>query len=114
MQITRRSPLTHKITTMDLDITHEQITRWQVDHELIQNVMPDLTPDEREFIMTGYTAEDWKAMFPPEPPQPCEGCGGGLSDYEIDNDLVLCRGCRAETEDDERSDLAREARYENE
>jgi len=25
--------------------------------------MPDLTPDEREFIMTGSTSEEWDAAF---------------------------------------------------
>ena len=27
--------------------------------ELIQNVFPDLSPDDREFLMTGVTAEEW-------------------------------------------------------
>jgi len=28
--------------------------------------MPDLTPDEREFLMTGYTPADWIQIFGPE------------------------------------------------
>ena len=64
MKISKISPLTGKTNTMEIAVTPEQIRRWQ-NHELIQNVMPDLTPEEREFIMTGYTPEDWKAMFPP-------------------------------------------------
>jgi len=30
--------------------------------ELIQDVFPHLTPDEREFIQTGITPEDWNEM----------------------------------------------------
>ena len=30
---------------------------------LIQNIFPDLTPDEREFIKTGVTPDEWDNMF---------------------------------------------------
>lgn len=110
LKLQRVSPLTGKTNEMVLDVTEEQLSRW-ANGELIQNVMPDLTPSEREFIMTGYTDEDWTVMFPPDT---CEGCGFDLSDYEIDVDLHLCRTCRAENEMDDRGDLARESRYEHE
>lgn len=47
---------------MEIDVTLEQLSRWR-NGELIQNVMPHLTPDEREFIMTGITAEKWEKLF---------------------------------------------------
>lgn len=62
MIITKISPLTGNSNTMDLDITNEQLQRWK-DGELIQNVMPNLTPAEREFLITGYTQDDWDVMF---------------------------------------------------
>ena len=31
---------------------------------LVQDIFPNLDADEREFIMTGYTAEDWDNIFP--------------------------------------------------
>lgn len=43
---------------MEIDVTREQVYRWQAG-ELIQNVMPELTPDEREFIISGMTPEEW-------------------------------------------------------
>ena len=58
MLLERTSILSDKTTTMELPITNEQLDRWK-QGELIQNVFPDLTPDEREFIMTGITAEEW-------------------------------------------------------
>ena len=66
MNITRKSPLTGKVTIMDLPVTVAQLELWQVKRVLIQDAMPQLTNEQREFIMTGYTPEDWAVMFPPE------------------------------------------------
>jgi hypothetical protein len=30
---------------------------------LMQNAFPFLSPDEREFLISGTTAEEWEAMF---------------------------------------------------
>lgn len=62
MKIVKTSPFTGRQNTMDLPITSEQIERWQ-NGELIQNAFPNLTPDEREFLMTGITPEDWNGIF---------------------------------------------------
>ena len=62
MKISRKSPLTGIITTIDLPITSEQILKYERGG-LIQEVFPNLTPDEREFYKTGYTKEDWNAIF---------------------------------------------------
>jgi len=66
MKVTRISPLTHRETTLELDVTPEQLQRIRDRQELIQNIVPQLGPAEREFLLTGYTAEDWDAMFPEE------------------------------------------------
>jgi len=66
VNITRKSPLTGKVTIMDLPVTVAQLELWQVKRVLIQDAMPQLTNEQREFIMTGYTPEDWAVMFPPE------------------------------------------------
>lgn len=58
MKITRTSRLTGKTRSMRLDITQAQLDAW-VDGMLIQDAMPDLTPDEREFVMTGITPSEW-------------------------------------------------------
>ena len=65
MLVKMRSGFSGKEHVMPLDITPEQLKRWR-DGELIQNVFPHLTPDEREFLMTGITPDEWKQMFPPE------------------------------------------------
>ena len=66
MKVQRRSPLTGKINEMDLDITQEQIDVYNSGASYIQDIFPNLSPAEREFIKTGYTEADWAAMFPPE------------------------------------------------
>lgn len=62
MNITRTSRLTGITRTMDLPITEEQYARWE-DGTVIQLAMPHLSPDEREFIMTGITGDEWDAKF---------------------------------------------------
>ena len=65
MKVTRTSRMSG-VNTMDLDVTQEQLDRFARREGLIQNIFPNLTPPEREFILTGYTQADWEKMFPPE------------------------------------------------
>ena len=58
MLVHNRSQISGDINTMDLNVTSEQITMWQ-EGGLIQHVMPHLSPEEREFLMTGITPAEW-------------------------------------------------------
>lgn len=62
MIITRKSPLTNIVHSMDLPVTEEQLTRWYAGTP-IQNAMPNLNADQREFIMTGITSHEWDTAF---------------------------------------------------
>ena len=62
MKITRTSVFTGVERTLDLPITEEQLATWK-GGTLIQEAMPELSPDDREFIMTGVTSEEWWAEF---------------------------------------------------
>ncbi len=62
MKITRTSQATGITRDMELDITDEQILKYEAG-ELIQKAFPNLTPAEREFIMTGITEDEWKDIF---------------------------------------------------
>jgi hypothetical protein len=46
----------------DIPVTQEQLDAW-ARGMLIQQAMPDLTPDQREFIMTGITPAEWDETF---------------------------------------------------
>jgi hypothetical protein len=48
--------------SMEIPINQEQLNTWERG-ELIQKVMPHLSPDQREFIMTGVTKEEWDETF---------------------------------------------------
>lgn len=63
LRITRTSMMTRKRNTMTLPVTSAQFIRYTRGNELIQDVFPDLTPDQREFIQTGSTPEEWAAVF---------------------------------------------------
>lgn len=62
MKITRTSMYSGITRTRDLDVTIEQIDAWH-NGALIQNVFPDLSDSDREFIITGITADEWIEMF---------------------------------------------------
>lgn len=66
MKITKTSPLTCKENTMDIDITEDEL--YQVENrrmigKKIQDIIPHISKDQREFLMSGYTQDDWDTMF---------------------------------------------------
>ena len=61
MLITRQSPFTGEWNEKEIDVTEEQLHAWRWG-TLIQDAKPNLTDDEREFIMTGTTPEDWELL----------------------------------------------------
>ena len=63
MKITRRSIIDQKVREWDINVTPEQLKEWR-SGTFIQDAMPNLSPDEREFIMTGVTPDQWEKMFP--------------------------------------------------
>ena len=57
MQITRKSIITDVVRTRELPITGEQYIRWQ-GGELLHIVAPELSDEDREFVMTGIVPEE--------------------------------------------------------
>lgn len=62
MQITRKSRLTGNTSSMELDITVEQLRDFN-SGTLVQKAFPHLSPEEREFILTGITPAEWEETF---------------------------------------------------
>jgi len=60
MLIEKVSMLTNKVHIREIDVTREQVENWQ-GGMLIQEAMPNLSIDDREFIQTGVTADEWAA-----------------------------------------------------
>ena len=66
MLLERKSPKTGKVNSMILDTTKEALDSYYAGEGLIQVIFPQLNENEREFIKSGYTAEDWDEIFPPK------------------------------------------------
>jgi|TARA_A100001201_G_scaffold25971_1_gene29055 hypothetical protein len=62
MLITKTSILSGKTRTKEINVNQSQIDKW-VAGMLIQDAMPNISVDEREFIMTGSTPEEWDLYF---------------------------------------------------
>ena len=66
MLITRISQISKTHSSMELDITYEQLDRVNNRHlskELIQDIVPNLSKEEREFLITGITPKEWNELF---------------------------------------------------
>jgi len=69
MLIARISQYSGEFRELDLDITQEQIDKYN-EGELLQNAFPNLSKADREYLKSGITDEEWKEMV------------GGFSDVE--------------------------------
>ena len=68
MKITKQSSLSGVEHTIDIDITEEEFQRVELrffTKELVQDIIPNVTRGEREFLMTGITQEEWDNTFKP-------------------------------------------------
>ena len=65
MLVSKFSPISMKDHTREIPVTQEQIDAWK-SGVLIQNAMPNISADDREFLMTGITPEEWDNHFSDE------------------------------------------------
>jgi len=63
MVLKKKSVLTGRTNSMYIDITTEQYLRYKKGEELIQNVFPNMSLDQREFIISGILPNEWASMF---------------------------------------------------
>jgi len=64
IQVTRQSVITKKINTMELPITQENLDTYEtVGDILIQDAFPNLSVEQREFILSGITPQEWNDTF---------------------------------------------------
>jgi len=62
MQIKRTSPVSGITRNLDIDVTKEQLVRWEAG-ALIQDVMGHLNAADREYLVSGITDDEWQRMF---------------------------------------------------
>ena len=64
LEVTRKSILSGKTNTMTLDITQESLDIYDtIGGMLVQNVFPNLNKEEREFLISGITPDEWNNTF---------------------------------------------------
>jgi hypothetical protein len=62
LDITNISRYSGKTHTIRMKVRPDQFTLWS-SGAMAQEAFPDLTPDEREFIISGITKEEWDELF---------------------------------------------------
>lgn len=62
MLVSKKSSISGKINSMELPITEAQLEAHQ-NGELVQDVFPTLSAEEREFLISGITPNEWNEMF---------------------------------------------------
>lgn len=65
MLIERTSEVSGITRMKELPVTLQQLERFEAGQETIQDIFPHLSADDREFIKTGITAEEWESVFCP-------------------------------------------------
>jgi hypothetical protein len=63
MIITNKSKVSGKVRSMDLPVTEAQLNRYNTGRFTLQDCLANLSADEREFIKSGITAEEWEETF---------------------------------------------------
>lgn len=66
IKVTKTSPFTGNTHTLEIPCTVEQLERFARGEGLIQNIMPDVPSELREFLMTGITPEEWDKFLGPD------------------------------------------------
>lgn len=64
--IFKKSFFTGKMNSRSVDVTLDEIDEWKRSGKCIQDALPNLTKEDREFLLTGATPEEWNALFGPE------------------------------------------------
>lgn len=62
-QFTRKSLATGITHTVDLPITQEAWDKFLKSNVMIQHAFPYLSPEQREFLISGTTPEEWGNLF---------------------------------------------------
>lgn len=62
MLVTRKSIVSGKVRTLDLDITYDQLHQYECGMT-VQEAFSNLSVDEREFIINGITSDEWDELF---------------------------------------------------
>lgn len=62
--VTNVSIMTGKSHSMEIDVDFDKLQAWRMGllQGSVQDVFPELSPVEREFLLTGITPEEWETL----------------------------------------------------
>ena len=66
MKITKQSVISGKTRTLDIPVNPEDYISWISGYSNIDEAMPYLTTEHKEFILSGITKGEWSNLFVPE------------------------------------------------
>lgn len=62
MLIRKQSVITGDVHEIELDVTQAELDR-HLDGELAHKIWPQMTPPDREFLISGVTPQEWNEAF---------------------------------------------------
>lgn len=65
MRVTRKSIFSDEVSSREMNITEEQYKRWKDTGLPVQAAFPQLSADDREFLLTGMTPEEFERVTRP-------------------------------------------------
>ena len=89
MIITKTSPISGRVHQRDITITPLELARWKAG-AYIQDVCPNLCAEDREFLISGITPEEWENAFPEDDDEDeiCVSTRLNLLGYLYRDDLI--------------------------
>jgi hypothetical protein len=63
VKIKKQHLLTGEYHEIEVPVTPEQLSRWY-NGELIQHAMPNISAEDRKFLLTGLLPGEYDALFP--------------------------------------------------
>lgn len=63
MRITRKSAISGIERTRDIPVNPEDYIIWDRGYANLNDIMPYLSDNDREFILSGITPEEWKNLM---------------------------------------------------
>jgi len=64
--IKRKSAITGVERALNIPVNPEDMIEWEAGRGNIQDIMPYLNDNDREFILSGITPEEWNSVFTEE------------------------------------------------
>ena len=66
VRVYKQSCITGKHHSMVLPTRQCELEHWEENMTLVQDAFPHFTPDQREFLISGSTPDEWNELFSEE------------------------------------------------